>query len=255
MLSKRIVNYKIPGAKKRLYRVYSHHIYDGLNNILPYGWIFLCCISIAGIIILVLTDCRFDKYENVKCYNDIWLSICVGILSSCVFYFVNEVVPKRELNRTMKWLIEHDLNEIWELIRECVLTVIPKDSFSLDPPGKRVWVPKKSEYLKFFNSYNFYSQIINGKPAINFINEKIKEIKSMGLYLLNDYSRYLSIAQIHYLHTILTSPLILDGLNPMDFEVDEEYNEYYPNNQDKVGRSLYDLYKKRRPFNSNYKSN
>lgn len=237
--------YSIPGAKRKL-RLVLLYICNSVNTFLPYGWIVLLIFSSAGIIITGFTDIRFGHFENAGHYNNILLAISVSVFASCVFYLVNEVAPKRELHITMKAVIGHELDEIHDLIRQCAVAVQPKTIFHLDtlPP---YWIPKKSIYLDHFKKYDFYKGKIAGDEAWKYFEKREKLIKEKGLTLLKDYNRYLTIKQISYLRNIITSPFILEGLKPDDFEVDEELKGLVPNNQEEIGKSLYRLYKKRVP--------
>lgn len=237
--------YSIPGVKRKLRLVFLS-INNGINTFLPYGWVALLILSSVGIIIIGFTNIRIGHFENAKHYNDILLAISVSVFVSCVFYLVNEVAPKRELHLTMKAVIGHELDEIHELIHQCVVAVKPKTIFHLDAIPPR-WIPKKSIYLDHFKKYDFFKEKIAGEIAWKYFEKREKLIKEKGLTLLKDYNRYLTIKQIHYLRNIITSPFILQGLKPDDFEVEEEFKGLVPNNQEEIGESLYRLYKKRVP--------
>lgn len=232
-----------------------HRLYYVIENIinllLPHLWFLLWSISIILIIKIVFTTEKFGSFERSKDYNDLWLALSVGMFTSCFFYFVNDVIPKRELRKTMKNIIAHELEEIWELLRECTMMIISREyrltnlfEIYADKPKR---IPKRTEYLRLFNDYNFRKDTYSSQPALKYFEEKRLKIKNKGLFLLNNYSRCLSIAQIRYLKRILTSPFGTEELLPIDFEIEEKYKDSLPSNQNKMGCCLYDLYKRKIP--------
>lgn len=238
-------HYTIPGAKRKLRQV-LYSVQRMSDKFLPHLWKILFAGAIAVILIIVCTDWRIGNYENAEEYNSLWIAIAVGILASCIFYWINDVIPRRELHKTVKVLIDKELSEIWEHLRVCTQMVIPVPAFRIimDKPKT---VPKRKEFLRLFCKYDFYSIRPSGIMPVDKFEENQKGVKDKCLHLLNAYPQFLTIAQIRYIRRILTSPFGLCPLEPMDFSIDEEYLESQPNNQKEIGESLYTLYKLRLP--------
>ena len=242
---KRPKHYAIPGAKRKLRQV----LYPGLrvwDKFLPHLWKILFVGAIVIILLIVGTDWRIGDYENAEEYNALWMAIAVGVLSSCMFYWINEIIPRHELRKTMKVLIDNELSEIWEHMRVCTQMVIPVPVFRIiiDKPKA---VPKRKEFLRLFCKYDFYADRPSGIIPVDKFRENQMGVKDKCFHLLNAYSQFLTIAQIRYIRRIITSPFGLCPLEPMDLSIDEEYLESQPNNQQEIGDSLYTLYKMRLP--------
>lgn len=52
----------------------------------------------------------------------------------------------------------------------------------------------------------------------------------------------MSLEEVKYIDTILSSYFICNSLEPMDFNVPEEIRHAYPNNQEEIGESIFRMY-------------
>lgn len=68
------------------------------------------------------------------------------------------------------------------------------------------------------------------------------EIERIANDLISSYSFYMSNKELGYIDKVLTSYFIMNSIAPMDFSIPEDMRISYPNNQEEIGKSLYELY-------------
>ena len=218
-------------------------IIDRIYYILPYLWLFLGILSILIIIIIGFTNIRFGEFEKAKDYNELILAIFVGIFASCFFFWINEYIPQRELNKTMKDLIDNDIRTITNKLRDSIMIIYnPYQNFF-----QMKQIPKFEQFLTDFEKFDFNEVKYDKVTYKQIFIQNQSAIKDKSKCLMNEYNRFMTIAQLRYIRNILKSTFIYQELEPLDQCLQDDLKICFPNNQQEIGASLYFLYKLKVP--------
>ena len=193
-------------------------------------------ICIVVICMLNFSDFRpFGPCAYASAINDALETMAFSILAAIVFFIVNDIIASRRRVKISILYIEHEIEKIRELLRQMIDTVEP---FKLE--RKRCTL---DSFKKKFQNMNLYDGYLGGnRSMVDFYTDKKLEIERIANSLISSYSFYMSNEELDYIDNVLNSYFIMNSIAPMDFSIPDDVRINYPNNQEEIGKSLYELY-------------
>lgn len=217
---------------------YNVASYKYLKRILcKYISVWVCGIICIGVIcILKFSDFRpFGSCTYATAINGALETMAFSILAAIVFFIVNDIITSKQRVKISIHHIEHDIEKIRGLLRQMIDAVEP---FKLE--RKRYTV---DSFKQKFQNKNLYDGYWGGdRSMVDVYTYKKLEIERIANALISSYSFYMSNKELGYIDKVLTSYFIMNSIAPMDFSIPEDMRISYPNNQEEIGKSLYELY-------------
>ena len=208
-----------------------------MDKFIKHLWWIGTFISIALIIILRFTDWRPIVCEpKVADGGNFTLeSLSFSYLAAAIFYILNEYIPQRRKNEVYAAHIERQIISIKEYIRQIVASIEP---FKMDENKYTL-----QTFAKTFADKDLKTKLMDGQTDLeSYINKRRELVETLCDQLLSSYGNVMSYKEINYINTILKSDFICNQLVPMDFNVPKQYISSYPNNQQTIGNSIFNLY-------------
>lgn len=205
-----------------------------LYKVLKHLWWIVAVISAVLIFILKFTEWRLITCSFADAGNYVVETLAFSMLAASLFYVINEFIPQMPVKNVAHRYIQRNLRRIRENLRIIVELVEP---FRFDKPKYDL-----QSFTKVFREKDMISGYGNSTSFTDFINMRKTEIESICDDLLSSYKQYMSVEEIKYVDTILNSYFIQNSLLPMNFSVPEEDRYAYPNNQEEIGKSIFELY-------------
>ena len=199
-------------------------------------WLIVGGVALFLIVVLEITSWRplgyASKHEEI---NRIILTISYSFFASCLFYLFNDLIPSYRRRIVAKKYIEKELFIIKESFRQLV-NIKPfsfsEKAFSMEEFAK-----------EFANNDLFKNADFNEfKTKIQILTERKQYIEQICKNLLSSYSLYMNHKQIEFIIVVLRSRFIVEPINAKDFNIPQEILATYPNNQEEIGRSIFELY-------------
>lgn len=207
-----------------------------MNRIMAKVFLLL---SISCIIIIELTDLRLlEVTYNADGINRIILTLSYSYTAAYVFYFLNDWLPTRFRRHIALNYVEREMRRLKELLRLCNFLLYPFFSVSETDLSKEKFMETAGR--KDLNNKSF----VGSKTIIEQLNIYKKEIIDISESLMSSYNSSMSDKQIKFVDELLSSCFIANNINPINFDLPDEYINDYPNNQWDVCESIYDNYKK-----------
>lgn len=200
----------------------------------PHLWWIGCIISVVLICIIYFTKWRPIECTYAEAGNRVLENLSFGILSAGIFFALNEFIPQRHQRKVAHNHIKRQMRNIKEEFRFIVNSIEPfrmGHSYTLESFTKTF--ERKDLEEKYMSS---------SRSLMMFISEKKNLIEMICDSLLSSYGQYMTTEEQYYIDEILSSFFIRNSIVPMDFSVPKEYRGSYPNNQAKMGESIYQLY-------------
>lgn len=172
--------------------------------------------------------------------NHIIEGLSLSILATFIFYFFNILLPQYSMWEIASQSIDYYINAIRESLRllTCILspfTLIPKqydaETFKMD-----------------FSKFDLNESFMGGsQKRLDYINFHKYSIKRYCDTLMTEYAVYMTDTELQYIRQIAFSYFVSSPIIPMDFSIPIETRIFYPNNQEKMGESIFALYCLKRP--------
>ena len=197
-------------------------------------------VSLIGILILHLTSWRVfpDVWNNGECINFILETIGYSLLAACIFYWINDMIPKIPIWTISRQNIQLNIKKIRESLRVIVEMVEP---FRFSSSYKSY---TKEEFTQIFASTNLTEGVWSLEVIIS---DKRDQIQKICETLIGVYLPYMTSGEIKYIEYIMSSFFLNNNLEPNNFSVPVESRLSYYNNQSSIGESIIDLYLYRLP--------
>ena len=208
-----------------------------MDKLIKHLWWIGTIVSISLIIILRFTDWRpiVCEPEVADGGNFTLESLCFSYLAAAIFYILNEYIPQRRKNEVYAAHIERQIISIKEYIRQIVASIEP---FKMDENKYTL-----QTFAKTFADKDLKTKLMDGQTDLeSYINKRRELVETRCDQLLSSYGNIMSYKEINYINTILKSYFVRNRLEPMDFNVLEQYISSYPNNQQTIGYSIFKLY-------------
>lgn len=208
-----------------------------MDKFMKHLWWIGTCVSIALIIILRFTDWRpiVCEPEVADGGNFTLESLSFSYLAAAIFYLLNEYIPQRRKNEVYAAHIERQIISIKEYIRQIVASIEP---FKMDENKYTL-----QTFAKTFADKDLKTKLMDGQTDLeSYINKRRELVETLCDQLLSSYGNVMSYKEINYINTILKSDFVRNRLEPIDFNVPEQYISSYPNNQQTIGNSIFKLY-------------
>ena len=158
-----------------------------------------------------------------------------SILAAIVFFIINDISTSKQRFKISIHHIENEIRNIRELLRQMIDAVEP---FKLE--RKRYTL---ESFNQKFQNKNLYDGYWGGERSmVEVYTYKKLEIERVAKDLISSYSFYMSNEELDYIDKVLNSYFIMSSITPMDFSIPKEMRINYPNNQEEIGKSLYELY-------------
>lgn len=195
--------------------------------------------SLVSIVLIIIL--RFTEWRPVICApklaeasNFMLESLSFSYLAGAIFFLLNEYIPQRRKNKVHIEHITRQIQSIKEYIRQIVASIEPfKDENEYT----------QQTFTNTFANKDFRTKFMDGQDDLeNYINKRRKLIESLCEQLLSSYTNIMSNKDIDFINTILKSDFIRNTLEPIDFNVPNQYISSYPNNQKEIGISIFKLY-------------
>lgn len=203
---------------------------------IKYLWLFVGGIALSLIVMLEVTSWRplgyISKHEEV---NRIILTVSYSLFASCLFYMFNDLIPSYRRNNTAKKYIRKELFKVGEQLR--LLVDINPFSFCKTKLSREKFV---QEFANLDLSEK--SHFDTSKTKYQILIDKKQYIEQICKYLLSSYAPYMNQKQLELIISILGSKFIVDTIRIRDFSIEKEFIYSYPNNQEEIGESIFDLY-------------
>lgn len=210
--------------------------YKVLNHLC---WI-VAIISIVLIFILKFTEWRPIPCRFADAGNNVLETLAFSMLAASLFYVINDYIPQMPIKNVAHRYVQRNLRKLRENLRIIVELVNP---FTFNKPKYDI-----QSFTKAFGEKDLVVGYGDSTPFVDFINMRKTEIETICDVLLSSYKQYMSVEEIKYVDTILGSYFIQNHLTPMNFSVPEEDRHAYPNNQEEIGKSIFELYSLRSPI-------
>ncbi len=207
-----------------------------MNQIIAIVFLFL---SIVCIIIIELTNLRpFGVAYNADGINRIILTLSYSYTAAYIFYFLHDWWPMRFRRRIAQNYVEREMRQIKELLRLCICLLYPFSSISETDLSK-------DKFMEIVGQTDLMEpSFVGSKTIIEQLNTYKKEITGISESLMSSYKGTMSRKEIKFIDQLLNSFFIANNINPINFELQDEYIDIYPNNQLNVCESIYHMYKK-----------
>lgn len=192
-------------------------------------WFWLGLIALGIVSVIVLGEIH---WLQCKIFNPILLNISYSIIAASVFFFVNDYLPQRKRNDLTTVFAQ---NQISEIGRQLQLMLQQPWIFCFEDIFK--W--DEDKFVKEFRNAD-----LSGGTAER-IREIARKIKLSCDVLMASYLPYLTSAQMDFIKAIYFSELISSGLDEINYDIPEEVRPT-DNNQERIGREIYRLYRMKR---------
>lgn len=193
-------------------------------------------ICIVVLCFLKFSDFRpFGYSSKATAINDTLETVAFSILAAIVFFIVNDISTSKQRVKISIHHIENEIRNIRELLRQMIDAVEP---FKL---GRKHYT--LDSFKQKFQNKNLYDGYWGGERSmVDVYTYKKLEIERVANDLISSYSFYMSNEELDYIDKVLNSYFIMNSIAPMDFSIPEDMRISYPNNQEEIGKSLYELY-------------
>ena len=193
-------------------------------------------ISFFIIIFIDFTEFRpFGYSVHARKINNALDAISLSLLSAIIIIVFNDMFGLFQKHSISIWHIERQLKSITATFKSMIDSINP---FNMQ---RRTYA--ETEFIKLFREKNLYDNYYCGKESIIDAFNRNKEHLTIVIEgLLSSYSDYLSKNECKYLRFILESYFFNNTIQPIDFSIDPSDRIFMNENQEEIGRSLYQLY-------------
>lgn len=193
------------------------------------------------IIIIVIAVIEISDYISHECVNghsrihSVILNISYSLLGCCVFFFLNDWIPTIHKRKVAECHVSRQLRDMHEELR----IIVQNELFLYNLNDNII----NNFVIEFENAQLQTSSLMN--PNISkeeSINKRRTSIINISNNLLSSYFSILSSEQLTFLDNVLKSEFANNRLKPMEWKEDNTPILNYPNNQKKIGESIYQIY-------------
>lgn len=195
---------------------------------IEYSWAILLAISLA-----IIFFCG-DASWSIRLLN-----ISYSIFAAALFNLFLVYIPNRRKRSLVEELINGDFFRLKDSARLCRLSIEPE--YSID---EKKW-SREEEYVEQFCKSDLYDIWDNSKGTPTTILQRIVYLRDEMKHTLDHlmmYREYLSIQEFETLTKVLSSELFNKAIEPIIWEIPERERIQKPDNQEAIGRSIYEVY-------------
>jgi hypothetical protein len=186
-----------------------------------------CEIIVGGLAVLSVI------FELVHCaskddFGPLWDSLAVSWISASLIYLLTEKLPQLKIKEQNQKILIRYRRALYELFRELVGVA---KGYIMFPN----WPESKDAFCERFSSLEFTSQ---QKQKLDKLRTKIHDLYCE----MQVYRDFYSDKDFQIVKTIQFSDFIRNEFYFKEWGLPEEYRDIYPNNQDDLGESIWELY-------------
>ena len=194
--------------------------------------VMLGCIACIGI--LELTEWRpFGPANNAKGINNSLLTLSYSLVAAGLFYFLNDWFPMRFRRHVAEAHVKREMRQLREQLRLCTFSLYPFN-----------FTMTKEEFMNVAGRKDFNEPFLGGssKTILEQLNNYREKIIEISENLMSSYYAVMNDEEIEVVSEILNSFFVANVIVPIDHNVEDEYIDSCPNNQQEVCESIYDEY-------------
>ena len=193
-------------------------------------------ILIILIIVTILSVfCVF--YYKTECYCTIIKNVSYSIIAAAIFYVIIDYIPLVRKKKIMRNIVDMQLSELYGNIYNCVNRIV--SPFNLSPKVYK----DKYEFVNDFDNIDLEENgfISSSQTRKSYLESHREQIVNIINKLLNLHS-YLSNKELENLVRITKSVFLNQPMSPRNFDLPEDVEHSYPNNQREIGESIFEIY-------------
>lgn len=167
------------------------------------------------------------------------LNISYSIFAAALFDLFLVYIPNRRKRSLVEELINGDFFRLKDSARLCRLSIEPE--YSID---EKKW-SREEEYVEQFCKSDLYDIWDNSKGTPTTILQRIVYLRDEMRQTLDHlmmYREYLNIQEFETLTKVLSSELFNKAIEPIIWEIPERERIHKYDNQEAIGRSIYEVY-------------
>ena len=207
------------------------------QNCISYESIGLLLAVVAFIIIFILEFMKFCPLGVWKTIRRCVLALSYNYVAAVIFYIIITLLPARQRCEIIRKRTNGLFLRLKDLARICKQSVNPAYIFT---DSVR---PTREEYVKQFSETDLNQKdFISGEKTLCRYLEELKEKMTVTLDYLLLYQEALTVQELDMIVKIQKSFFISNPISVINFDIPEEYRATYPNYQQEIGESIFDIY-------------
>ncbi|MBQ3237869.1 MAG: hypothetical protein IJA98_02205 [Bacteroidaceae bacterium] len=198
------------------------------KSCIEYSWAILLAFSLV-----IILFCGKTSW-GIKLLN-----ISYSIFAAALFDLFLVYIPNRRKRSLVEELINGDFFRLKECARLCRLSIEPAYPFE-----EKRW-SSEEEYVEQFCKSDLYDVWDNSKGNPTTRLQRIEYLRDEMRHTLDHlmmYREYLSIQEFETLTKVFSSELFNKAVEPIVWEIPERERIHKPDNQEAIGKSIYDVY-------------